>query len=258
MPMFRPGDDPGSSFPELLRRARKHLRRYRRGTLREPRLGAARHDVRRPALRRRRRHGRRPAGHRRQPDHPPGDGEGRRGRPAQRRRDRRRGRPGDGDGQAVPAPARALREGRGDAAQPRGQGEPAVDDGARQPPRGDAGHGRRADLRRLRPAPRPPAGCGTTTSRAAATRRSDYVATGSGSLHAGTVIKLGYAADQTATRRSSSSAGRCGRPPTPTRPPAAPTRCGGSTRSSPTIAATASPVSPTTSWRPATRRSPNP
>ena len=92
------------------------------------------------------------------------------GRPLQRRRHRRRRRPGDGDGQAVPAAARALREGRGHVAQPGGQGQPAVDDGARQPARGDAGHGRRADLRRLRHRASAPAGCGTTTSPAAVTR----------------------------------------------------------------------------------------
>ena len=76
------------------------------------------------------------------------------GRPLQRRRHRRRGRAGHGDGQAVPAPARALREGRGHGAQPGGQGQPALGDGARQPARGHAGPGRRAALRRLRPAPR--------------------------------------------------------------------------------------------------------
>ena len=92
------------------------------------------------------------------------------GRPLLGRRHRRRGRPGDGDGQALPAAARALREGRGHRAQPRGQGQPAVDDGARQPAGGDAGHGRRADLRRLRPAPQTRGACSPTTSPAAATR----------------------------------------------------------------------------------------
>ena len=52
----------------------------------------------------------------------------------------------------------------------------------------------------------------------------EYVATGSGSLHAGTVVKLGYRDGHRPRRRPSTSpAGRCGRPPTPTRPPAAPT-----------------------------------
>ena len=68
------------------------------------------------------------------------------------------------------AAARALREGRGLGAQPRGQGQPAVDDGPRQPAGGDAGHGRRAAVRRLRPPPAHRAGCGATTSPAAATR----------------------------------------------------------------------------------------
>ena len=58
----------------------------------------------------------------------------------------------------------------GSHAQPRGQGQPAVDDGARQPAGGDAGHGRRADLRRLRPAARLRAGVGLTTSPAGGTR----------------------------------------------------------------------------------------
>jgi hypothetical protein len=65
----------------------------------------------------------------RSPDQPPHDREGLPGRPLVRRGDRRRRRPGHRDGQAVPAPARALREGRGQAAQPRGQGQPAVPDG---------------------------------------------------------------------------------------------------------------------------------
>ena len=59
--------------------------------------------------------------------------------------------------------------------------------------RGDAGLGvvplfAGYDLRRAR------AACGTSTSPADATR-SEFVATGSGSLHAGTVVKLGYSAD---------------------------------------------------------------
>ena len=79
--------------------------------------------------------------------------------------------PGDRDGQALPAPARALREGRGRAAQPRGQGQPARPDDPQQPARRHAGPGRRADLRGLRPAPRRRAASSSTTSPAAATRR---------------------------------------------------------------------------------------
>ena len=134
-PSSRPGDDPGSSFPELLRRHRRARPDVPAATSATARRVPARHHLRRHALRRRRGHGRRPPGHRRQPDQPPGDGEGGRGRPLQRRRHRRRRRSGDGDGQALPAPARALREGRGHRAQPGGQGQPALDDGPRQPAR---------------------------------------------------------------------------------------------------------------------------
>ncbi len=155
MPTFAIGDDPGSSFPELLRRVGLHplderCPHERHGRTHARTLGAARHHLRRAALRQRRGHGGRPPGHRRQPDLPSHDGEGRPGRSPQRRGHRRNGRPGDRDDPPVPAAARALREGRGVDAQPRGQGQPAVDDGARQPAGGDAGHGRRADLRRLR------------------------------------------------------------------------------------------------------------
>ena len=122
------------------------------------------------AVRQRRGDGGRPPCHGGQPDLPSFDGQGGPGRPPQRRRHRRRGRPGDGDDPAVPTPARALREGRRHHAQPRGQGEPAVDDGAGQPPRGHAGHGRRADLRRLRPAARLRAAVGLTTPPAAGTK----------------------------------------------------------------------------------------
>ena len=56
----------------------------------------------------------------------------------------------------------------------------------------------------------------------------EYVATGSGSLHAGTVVKVGYRsiADRE-TKRSRWCCGRCGRRPTRTRPRAAPTRLRG-------------------------------
>ena len=69
----------------------------------------------------------------------------------------------------------------------------------------------------------------------------EYVATGSGSLHAGTVVKVGYRDGARPRRRPSTSpAGRCGRPPTPTRRPAVPTHCAASTRSSPRSPPTAS------------------
>ena len=152
MPFFTPGDDPGSNFPDLLRRIGLDVGRRRR---RREHCSSVPHATTCVAMRFA--DGVVMAGDRRATtgnliSHR-GDGEGRPGRPLQRRRHRRRGRAGDGDDQAVPAAARALREGRGLGAQPRGQGQPAVDDGARQPPGGDAGHGRRADLRRLRPAP---------------------------------------------------------------------------------------------------------
>ena len=77
----------------------------------------------------------------------------------------------------------------------------------------------------------------------------DYVATGSGSLHAGTVDqgRLPRRA-AAATRPSTCACGRCGRRPTPTRPPAAPTRCGASTRSSPPSPPTASSAMTEPSW----------
>ena len=59
----------------------------------------------------------------------------------------------------------------------------------------------------------------------------EYVATGSGSLHAGTVIKVGYRPGMDRSDAVTSSAGRSGRPPTPTRRRAGPTCCAASTRS---------------------------
>ena len=64
-------------------------------------------------------------------------------------------------------------------------------DGARQPAGGDAGHGGGADLRRLRPAPPARVGCSSYDVTGGRYEEHDYVATGSGSLHAGTVIKVG-------------------------------------------------------------------
>ena len=59
--------------------------------------------------------------------------EGLRRRRVLRRRHRRHGRPRDRAGQAVPGRARALREDRGHAAVPGGQGQPARHDDPRQP-----------------------------------------------------------------------------------------------------------------------------
>ena len=100
--------------------------------------------------------------------------------------------PAHRDGQALPAAARALREGRGRRAQPRRQGEPAEPDGPR-----------RTCPRRCK------ASSSSRSSRDSTSRRNtgrlftydvtggryeerDHSATGSGSLHAGTVIKIGY------------------------------------------------------------------
>ncbi len=152
MPMFPPDDDPGSSFPDLLRRLGTGAIEVR-GDISSAGGVPARDDVCRPPLRRRRRDGGGPAGDGGEPDQSPGDGQGGRGRSAERRRHRRRGRAGDGHGAAVPTAARALREGRGRRPQPGGQGQPAVDDDPRQPAGGDDGPRRRADLRRLRRAP---------------------------------------------------------------------------------------------------------
>ena len=81
----------------------------------------------------------------------------------------------------------------------------------------------------------------------------EYVATGSGSLHAGTVIKVGYRPGMDRSDAVTSCAGRCGRPPTPTRRRAGPTCCATSSRSSPRSPPTASPPSTTTSWPAALR-----
>ena len=60
---------------------------------------------------------------------------------------------------------------------------------------------------------------------------SDFAATGSGSLHAGTVVKLGYRErPRPRRRRSTWPSTRCSRRPTRTRPPAAPTWSAASTR----------------------------
>jgi hypothetical protein len=141
---------------------------------------------------------------------------------------------GGGDGEALPAPARALREGRGHAAQPRGQGQPAVPDGAQPPARRHAGPRRGAALRRLRHRRR--AGrlfqYDVTGGRY---EEQNHAATGSGSLHAGTVVKLGWreGLDRTDAAPSTSPSPPSSRPPTRTPPPAAPTWSGASTPRSP-------------------------
>ena len=85
-----------------------------------------------------------------------------------------------------------TRRWRGIPSQLDGQGQPVVADGAQPPSRSDAGPGCCADLRRLRPAPRLRPVVRSTTSPAGATRRRTTSASGSGSLHARTVMKLGF------------------------------------------------------------------
>ena len=102
------------------------------------------------------------------------------------RRHRRRRRPGHGDGEALPAPARALREGRGRHAQPRGQGQPARPDGPRATCRPPC---RASSSCRSSPATTPSAASGRLFDYDVTGGRyeeRDYLATGSGSLHAGT------------------------------------------------------------------------
>ena len=76
---------------------------------------------------------------------------------------------------------------------------------------------------------------------------SDFAATGSGSLHAGTVIKLGYrpGMDRDAAVELAID---CSQRPTRTRPPAAPTWCRASTRWWPPSRPRASSGSGTTRW----------
>ncbi len=156
--------------------------------------------------------------------------------------------PGHRDGQAVPAPARALREGRGRGAQPRGQGQPARPDGPQPPAGGHAGPRGGAAVRRLR-------------RRRSVGRLFQYdvtggryeeheiATTGSGSLHAGTVLKLGWPRTCSATPPSTWPSPRCSPRPTRTPPRAAPTSSGASTRSSPPSPPRGSAGSPTPSSR---------
>ena len=191
LPLFRPATTPARASPSCS--AASAVLPPERSSVADRAADHPRHDVRRAALRRRRGDGRRPPGHRAATSIShrtmekvfPADRHS-------RRRHRRRGRAGDGDGQALPAPARALREGRGHRAQPRGQGQPAVDDGAAATCR-----------RRCRAWSSCRSSPATTSARRQGRLFSydvtggryeehDFAATGSGSLHAGTVIKLGY------------------------------------------------------------------
>ena len=177
---------------------------------------------------------------------PPHHREGVPGRSPLRRRHRRRRRPGHGDGQALPAPARALREGRGLAPLPRGQGQPARPDGPQPPAGGHAGPRRRAALRRLRPRPGPGRlfQYDVTGGRY---EESDFAATGSGQpprRHRGQA-RLPAPTSSRDEAVDLALTALCSRPPTRTPPPAAPTSCAASSRSSPPSPPRASSGSPT-------------
>ena len=106
--------------------------------------------------------------------------------------DRRRRRARHRDGAPARHRARALREDRGRAPRARGQGQHALADDRAEPSRRDAGPGGRAALRGLRPPAQDRAGSGSSTSRAAATRRRSSTATGSGGLYARESLKKCY------------------------------------------------------------------
>ena len=196
--------------------------------------GHPRHHLRRDPLRRRRGHGRRPPGHRGQPDQPPHDGEGVPGRPLLA---------------ASPSPARPgpamemvklfqlqlehYEKVEGSDAQPRGQGQPARPDGARQPARGDAGPRRRAALRRLRPAPA--TGPPLQLRRHRRPLRGDRLPRhrlGQPARRHRDQARLPRRPDPRRGRRPRHP-GAVRRPPTRTPPPAGPTSCAASSRSSP-------------------------
>ena len=136
-----------------------------------------------------------------------------------RRRHRRRRRPGHGDGEAVPAPARALREGRGRRALSlEGKANQLSADGAQQPAGGHAGPRRRAALRRLRHCAAAPGRLFQYDVTGGRYEETDFAATGSGSLHAGTVDQARLPRrPRPRGRRSTSPSPRCSRPPTRTR-----------------------------------------
>ena len=131
--------------PQLLP-GNRPCRRRRRWRRTAPRSSAL-------VVRRRHRHGRRPPRDHGLDDREPRDREGLPGRRVLRGRHRRHRGPRGRAGPAVPARARALREDRGQPAVARRQGQPAGDHDPRQPRARDAGAGRGAAVRRLRPRP---------------------------------------------------------------------------------------------------------
>ena len=151
-------------------------------------VAPTRHDLRRTHLRRRRGDGRRPACQRRATSS--------RHRTMEKvvEADRHSGVAiagvggrGDGDDPAVPVAARALREGRRHRGEPGGQGQSAVDDGPWQSAGSDAWAWSWCQSSVATTFVASAGGCGTTTRTGGRYEERDYVATGWGSLHAGTV-----------------------------------------------------------------------
>ncbi len=139
---------------------------------------------------------------------------------------------GHRDGPALPDPARALREGRRHASQPRGQGEPARPDGARATCPWRCRASSSCPCSPATTCARKRAASSPTTSPAAATRRptsTPPAPAGATPRHRSSSASARLAA----TRRSSWPWQRSTRPPTRTPPPAGRTRSGASTRSWP-------------------------
>ena len=232
-PMFTPGDDPGPDFAELLRRVNPPGPAPS-GVIAE----ALPSPTAPPCVAVRYADGVVMAGDRRatrgQPDQPPGDGEGRPGRPLSA---------------ASPSPAPPARRWRWSScssssssttrrSRARRSASRARPTSSSMMVRGNlpaamqglvvvplfAGY----DLRRgSRPAVR------STTSPAAATRSATTSPPARAACTPAPSSSSATATASTATTPSTSPSRRCARPPTRTRPPAAPTSCAASTRSSP-------------------------
>ena len=196
------------------------------------RARAARHHDPRARVRGRDRHGGGPPRDHGLDDREPGDREGLPGRRVLGGRHRRHRGPRRRAGPAVPARARALREDRGQPALARRQGQPARDDDPRQPRHGDAGAGRGAAVRRLRPGPRASAGSSPTTSRAAATRSTTTTRSARARCSRAARSRSCGGRASTPTPRCGWPSRRSSTPRTTTPRPADPTTPGGSGRSS--------------------------
>ena len=245
--LFEPGDDPGPSFADLLRRVGLAAAGPDR-----PRSTPARHHPRhhrrRHPLRRRRGHGRRPPGDVRQPHLPP-------------RRWRRCSPPTATPASPSPAPPGPAMEmvklfqlqlehyekvEGADALASRARPTSSRQMVRSHLPAGHAGPRRRAALRRLRHAPAAWAACSSTTSPAAATRRATSPPPARAACTPARSSSSATATASTGATRSTWPSPRCSRRPTRTRPPAVPTWSAASTRSSPRSPPTASAGSPTT------------